>query len=142
VLPESPRFAATADRKYDPYRSTDDYTLGGNHNHYNGTNVVTSDRYLESCRMKRVDGYWRVYQDWNLIDFTIMPVSDLANPTVKQAYANYVADLISQHVEEGAVDGKTPLSSPVLKPAAIDHTVIGNYVMLGLEGGSLPPGRN
>lgn len=57
---------------YRPYASVSEFLSGtGNHKHYqaNGDEATTpSHVYYEACRMKRVDGYWRVAADWQLID--------------------------------------------------------------------------
>lgn len=119
-------------RKYDPFRSLEDYTSYGDHKHYNSSGVEVSDingngTYLESCRMKRVDGYWRVYQDWNLVNLEALPLADLSNTTTKSEYASYVNAIIDEHIDEEKVSGET-LSSPPSQPAAINHNSVTNYV--------------
>jgi len=126
---------AIAPRKYDPYRSSSDYDSStGDHNHYNlaGT-LVSSGQYLEACRLKRVNGYWRVYQDWNLVTLTTLPLSDLIDPTTKAIYASYVNSIIDEHLDESEVSGGT-LTTPPTKPSALDHTDSSNYVTLSAVG--------
>lgn len=57
---------------YRPYVSVAEFLSGtGDHKHYtlDGTQATaTADVYVEACRMKRVDGEWRVAADWQLID--------------------------------------------------------------------------
>lgn len=58
---------------YRPYVSTIAEFLDstGDHKHYkiDGTEATaTTDVYVEACRMKRVDGNWRVAADWRLIE--------------------------------------------------------------------------
>lgn len=117
--------------KYDPFRSSDDFTVGGDHKHYNATSPVTSGQYLESCRLKRVDGNWRVYEDWHMVKFTALPLSDLIDTTTKAIYADYVQDIIDAHLDESKVTGQT-LSSPPAKPTSLDHTVSGNYITMSV----------
>jgi Tfp pilus assembly protein PilV len=114
-------------RKYDPYRSTDDYETNGNHKHYNGTTAVTSGPYQESCRLKRVDGFWRVFQDWHMVNFDAVTLDDLNDSTVKASYATYAKNIIDQHIDESKVAGET-LTSPPSEPAATNHNLSGNYV--------------
>ncbi|MGR8980857.1 MAG: type IV pilus modification PilV family protein [Gammaproteobacteria bacterium] len=122
-------------RKFDPFRSNDDFTNTGDHKHYNGTTAVTSGSYLESCRFKRVDGFWRVYQDWNLIHLTVLPLSDLTDTTLvdgetkKDIYTDYVKDIVDTHIVEEKVGGEA-LSSPPAKPLTLDHTVSSNYIAM------------
>jgi len=114
-------------REYDPYRSNDDYETNGNHKHYNGTTVVTSGPYQESCRLKRVDGFWRVFQDWHMVNFDAVTLTDLNDSSIKASYATYAKDFIDQHIDEGKVAGET-LSSPPSEPAATNHNTADNYV--------------
>ena len=57
---------------YRPYVSVSEFIEStGDHKHYKADGVLassTTDVYVEACRMKRVDGYWRVAADWQLID--------------------------------------------------------------------------
>ena len=57
---------------YRPYVSVAEFLSGtGDHKHYKADGALaslTTDVYVEACRMKRVDGYWRVAADWQLID--------------------------------------------------------------------------
>jgi Tfp pilus assembly protein PilV len=114
-------------RKYDPYRSNDDYEANGNHRHYDGTTVVTSGPYQESCRLKRVDGYWRVFQDWHMVNFDAVTLDDLNDSGIKDDYAAYVQDIIDQHLDESKVAGEV-LTSPPSEPASTNHNVAANYV--------------
>jgi Tfp pilus assembly protein PilV len=122
--------ATTAAYKFDPFRSSDDFT-SGDHNHYHGTNPVTSGEYLEACRLKRVNGFWRVFQDWNLVKFTVLPLSDLTDITTKATYTTYVQAVIDEHLEESKVSGEN-LSSPPVKPSTLNHTVSSNYVTMAV----------
>lgn len=120
-------------RKYDPYRSTDDFHTGttGNHKHYDGTSVVTSGTYQESCRLKRVNGFWRVYQDWHSVNFEALPLTDLSNATTKASYATYVKAIVDAHLDESKVSGET-LTTPPTEPTAINHNVVANYVSMSV----------
>lgn len=57
---------------YRPYIAPDQFSsTTGDHKHFTlgGTEVTsTADVYVEACRMKRVDGIWRVAADWRLIE--------------------------------------------------------------------------
>ncbi len=129
-------------RKYDPYRSSDDFhtATSGNHKHYNGTTVVTSGQYQESCRMKRVDGFWRVYQDWNMVNFKALPITDLSSSTIKATYATYVNVIVDAHIDESKVAGEN-LTTPPTLPATLNHNTSGNYINLAATGVSEVSGR-
>lgn len=117
-------------RKYDPYRSSDDF-VSGNHKHYQGTSPVTTGTYLESCRLKRIDGYWRVYQDWHQVNYKILALSDLTDSTLKQTYADFVNDVIDAYIDESKVQGETLTSTPTL-PSTLNHTVSANYIAMSV----------
>lgn len=80
-------------------------TTSGNHIHYqeDGTteaSQASGDIYVESCRMKRVDGIYRVFQDWQLYDITTMLRSDLADgETLQTTYSTYVENFILTEVD-------------------------------------------
>lgn len=72
----------TADEAtFRPYAELSEFSvssdLSGDHKHYlnNGSGAAASvgQDYAESCRMKRIDGYWRVVPDWYLIGLTTIP---------------------------------------------------------------------
>ncbi|MGZ4959177.1 MAG: type IV pilus modification PilV family protein, partial [Methylomonas sp.] len=122
---------SSVSRKYDPFRSSDDFTADGDHKHYLGTTPVTSGQYLEACRLKRVNGTWRVYQDWHMVDLTTLPLSDLIDTTIKATYAGYVKAIIDEYLDENKVAGQD-LTSPPAKPSVLDHTVSSNYVTMAV----------
>lgn len=122
-------------KKYDPFRSADDYEANGNHKHYNGTEVaVTSGTYLESCRMKLVNGIWRVYQDWNMVGFKVIPLPEIsdANTGIETAYASYANELIAAHIDESKVSGENLTTPPVI-PEEIIYTDPTNYVEMAVN---------
>lgn len=120
------------DPKYDPQRPSSDYTAGDNHKHYwyagcigqnNCTNAlknsslasgtpfteVTSGAYLESCRVGRVDGFWRVMQDWQLRKVTILPYNFLLNATNLVNYVNLVEKVVEDAVKtDSGASATTP----------------------------------
>jgi Tfp pilus assembly protein PilV len=82
------------DRCFDPFRGSSDFN-NGKHKHYtsNGT-LASSGQYLESCRMKRINGFWRVYQDWHRVDLSAFPLSTLASSTDEATYATYIGHIV------------------------------------------------
>lgn len=100
--------------KYDPVRyedqsnyPTEHYESNGDHKHYRDLNNngvlesnenVTSGDYLESCRFKRVDGIYRLFQDWRMADMTVMPRDGyLAVPETQVAYSAYLDAALAYH---------------------------------------------
>lgn len=102
---------------YDTARPTEDYTAAGDHKHYYyanglipplpplpvgiGLNEVTpaaNAPYLESCRFLRVDGFYRLMQDWQAKDLVVMPRDNyLTNPSTLAAYQAYVRNVARYH---------------------------------------------
>ena len=91
---------------YDPFRASTDYNdANGDHNHYDldnsGQFVLANgnnDTYMEACRMKRIDGVWRVMQDWRVANIKIMPETTLTSPTNLADYQNYVKSYIQDYL--------------------------------------------
>lgn len=100
------------DRCYDPFRDAggvDDFS-SGKHIHYTsaGAAVAAGGDYVESCRMKRVDGYWRVYQDWHRVDLQAFLLTNAAGTTMftgatKSDYASYVQAIVDGILDNGAI---------------------------------------
>lgn len=91
-------------------------TTSGNHVHYDENNdpVSPGEEYIESCRMKLVDGVLRVYQDWNLIDFTVLRRSQLTDGSPLQSlYASYAAQTVLDEIESTNEAVKPPSRTPI-----------------------------
>lgn len=92
-------------------------TTTGDHPHYNaaGGTVIAGEEYVESCRLKRIDGVFRAFQDWNLKDITVMDRASLANGNALQTeYIDYQKDFLLYDVASlGSIPTKPPLRSPV-----------------------------
>lgn len=93
-------------------------TTSGNHDHYktDGSIASAGDEYVESCRLKRIDGVFRVFQDWSLKDITVMERASLADGKQLQTdYVNYQNDFILNSVTTAntITYNKPTLRSPV-----------------------------
>ncbi|MBD3635068.1 MAG: type IV pilus modification protein PilV [Methylophaga sp.] len=93
-------------------------TTGGNHLHYQEDGSVASqangDTYIESCRMKRIDGIYRVFQDWNLYDLTVIERGELADGGALQSpYSNYIEDFVLDFIIDPDTAVKPSARSPV-----------------------------
>jgi len=86
----------------DPDKSSDvtyvEGFTGSDHPHYNASGGLVSSpgtEYVESCRLKRIDGIFRVFQDWSLKDITVMERASLFDGAPLQtAYTDYQNDFI------------------------------------------------
>lgn len=114
------------DAKFDPQRPSTDYETSGDHKHYwysscvsggvgqtncttNNKNSslasttplteVTSGAYLESCRIVRHNGIWRVMQDWRLRKITILPYSFLQTSSNLSNYVTMVSQVVENAVK-------------------------------------------
>ncbi len=75
----------------------------GDHRHFTNKNGVLvqagrDDQYEESCRMRRVDGYYVTYPDWELEAVTIMNSDYLVEPATSNNYTKYVRDVVYNRV--------------------------------------------
>ena len=123
--------------KYDPDPDRE-YTGGGDHKHYwytlctsgttgstsgcnaakkdllatgNGYSEVLSGAYLESCRFKRVDGFWRVWQDWRQVKMTVVPYDYLQNSSKLDAYVGMIVAAVENTIRTDSGNGSTTVPS-------------------------------
>lgn len=71
----------------------------GDHRHFtnvNGNLVQASlgDVYEESCRLRRVDGYYVLYPDWDIKALTVTSSDYLVNAATSSAYVDYVRNTV------------------------------------------------
>ena len=70
-----------------------------NHSHYNsGLDESNSGNYIEACRLRRVDGFYKVVPDWNLIDVVVMPISYFNTPANVDDYVSYVKLVVKRYM--------------------------------------------
>lgn len=97
---------------YDPLRPAANY-VSGDHKHYKLDQAhhddpvtlvqagTSNDWYLENCRMIRLDGYWRVAQDWMLQEVNLIPESWLTAANLA-SYQEYVKSYVTNYVAAAA----------------------------------------
>ena len=85
-----------------------------NHAHYLKTDlntVVNSGNYDEACRLKRVNGIFQVFEDWNLRTLTVLPKTDLELGAPKaDDYIQAVQDFVIAYANAKANNGTPPTS--------------------------------
>lgn len=100
----------------------------GDHRHFRWSNgflvqAGLGEDYLESCRMRRVDGWYEVYSDWQMHAVTASTSDYLVNETSAANYGDYVRSVV-----RALVTGD-PLPEPL---ADRDATVVpGSYQFIG-----------
>ncbi|MFO7542359.1 MAG: hypothetical protein R6W97_06035 [Thiobacillus sp.] len=122
----------TTQPKYDPDRPSSGYAINGDHKHYwyskctsgtvgstsgcnandkdlsapaNGYSEVLSGAYLESCRFKRVDGIWRLWQDWREVKMTVMPYDFLQTTANLNAYVDVIEAVVENTIRTDSDNG-------------------------------------
>ncbi|RUO49377.1 prepilin-type N-terminal cleavage/methylation domain-containing protein [Pseudidiomarina donghaiensis] len=71
----------------------------GDHRHFRWSNgflvqAGLGENYLESCRMRRVDGWYEVYSDWQMHAVTASTSDYLVNETSAANYGDYVRSVV------------------------------------------------
>lgn len=100
----------------------------GDHRHFTNSGGVLvqaglDDVYEESCRMRRVDGYYVTYPDWNIKAVSVMSSQYLVNSATSSNYTNYVRAVIKALVLGQSLPAQ---------PADRDIEVVpGAYQMIG-----------
>ena len=121
----------TALNQYDPFRATSDYVtsgaMSGDHKHYgrNGQGQLVlaesdGDRYVEACRLVRVDGFMRVAQDMRQEGRNAFPENYLDESSEIGDYSSWATTAVNSF-ENALTDGyetaPVALASPPLAPA-------------------------
>lgn len=60
------------------------------------------DQYDEVCRFRRVDGYYVLYPDWQLIELLVLSPGYLLNAANQTSYSDYVKALLLSHINDTA----------------------------------------
>lgn len=98
------------------------------HTHYTGAIDATSgipivatdgDSYVESCRFKRIDGLFRVFQDWQAVDINTLPHTELITTSLEANYSTYIENFlkISTNVFPGSPT--RPSDADIVTPSAV-----------------------
>jgi len=141
--------ADTAVNVYDPFRPTGQYhdsgTFNGDHKHYDRTrtgNLVLAvndgDHYVESCRLIRKDGFFKVAQDFRQEEMHVFPADFLDETSEVQVYSDYVTNATDAFENATYPDYET--SPPCIggpSPCVAQPTVGASYPT-PLQTGELP----
>lgn len=154
---------------YDPSRPDADYTGDGDHKHYyyaDGTganpalglaevSVAANAKYLEACRFLRVDGLYRLMQDWAAKDLVVMPKDGyLTNTGTLSTYQTYVRNVLRywarsdcngasgtgcDGISQAAVPAKSFLDNRNLANASGSHQLLSRALYLDRVYGKSTP---
>jgi hypothetical protein len=90
----------------DPYRAAGDFN-NSDHNHYLSSDLTTpaviGGDYTEVCRIKRIDGFYRVIPDWMMVAHNIMVQDDFNNSAAQTDYESYLGTQINSYLQGNAV---------------------------------------
>lgn len=111
---------------YRPYVPSSEFLGSGDHKHYkaDGSEAATGEVYVEACRMKRVDGYWRAVADWQLVELAVFgcdyfvdaaesqcPPAATADPAKQGIFKTWVKSVLQSYV--GYLNSNKTASSPL-----------------------------
>lgn len=98
--------------QYNPWRPAANYhssgTLNGDHKHFSRTNrgdlsttpaTAAGHEYEESCRMVRVNGFWRLAHDFRRENMLVFPEGYFASSTNATTYSTYVTEGVADLVQ-------------------------------------------
>lgn len=74
------------------------FNQGHGHTTDGSSPASAGSEYLESCRMLRIDGFFRVMPDWNLIALNVFPPSYLTDADNVQRYQQYIEHVVQEYV--------------------------------------------
>lgn len=111
---------------YRPYVPSSEFLGSGDHKHYkaDGSEAATGEVYVEACRMKRVDGYWRAVADWQLVELAVFgcdyfvgaaesqcPPAATADPAKQGIFKTWIKSVLQSYV--GYLNSNKTASSPL-----------------------------
>lgn len=108
---------------------------GSAHGHYDrqadGTFIPASsngDEYDEVCRFKRIDGYFQIYPDWQLLDIIEFNSRFLFTDANLNAYTNYTEGLIEASIKGTAKPSRPASRDITVAPGAYQFISRGIYL--------------
>ena len=108
---------------------------GSAHAHYdrqaNGSFITassTGDEYDEVCRFKRIDGYFKIYPDWQLLDIIEFDSQFLFSDGKLSAYTQYTEGLIAASIKNSAKPSRPAGRDITVVPGAHQFISRGIYV--------------
>lgn len=115
--------------RYSPFRPPEDYvatgSFAGDHKHYSrnssgGLTLATTQGsgYMESCRMVRKNGFWKVAQDLRQEGLNVFPENFLDSTSEVAIYSKYITDAIELYRNQVGNTNGYETSPPVLTEAA------------------------
>lgn len=115
--------------RYSPFRPPEDYvatgSFAGDHKHYSrnssgGLTLATTQGsgYMESCRMVRKNGFWKVAQDLRQEGLNVFPENFLDSTSEVAIYSKYITDAIKLYRNQVGNTNLYEASPPVLTEAA------------------------
>ena len=102
---------------FGPFKKSNEYSDGtariSDHKHYtdNMDIVGTGQKYREACRLVRVDGYFRVAQDFRREDQYMFPDDFLDDPAEISTYSKQVTESVAEH-QNVLTDGYPGVATP------------------------------
>ncbi|OIN10366.1 type IV pilus modification PilV family protein [Oceanisphaera psychrotolerans] len=103
------------------------------HGHYTyvlGVPVLATSSYVEACRMVRIDGFYEMANDWNLVAFNIFDASIFANSGVLSAYQNYVKEVVTDYIR-GQVKAEGNYNQTYSTPSSFSAYLANNSIAPG-----------
>jgi len=123
--------------------------MAGDHAHFSSitpssetwVDPTTGGEYVENCRFKRVDGIYRLMQDWKMLDITVMPSSYLASGAVgNDLYKNYVTSVAQSVMEQASNASNSVGYDFALIAASVSKSSLTNRNMVSGAEGALEVG--
>jgi len=101
---------------YDPFRAAD--FTSSDHKHYFMSNdsvnsVAVGDQYDEVCRIKRVEGFYNVIQDWKMIAHNTLVEDELNDSGELISYQSYIGTTVNNYLNGTVAAGWTATTPDV-----------------------------
>lgn len=101
--------------------------------------AVTSGDYIDSCRLLRLDGYYKPMPDWNLVKLVVVSSDFLRDTANQTSYQNYIKYVVKAYVELQQA-GDWPAHNPTLTSDSTSTSILSFSQWLAVSGNAAAGG--
>lgn len=101
--------------------------------------AVTSGDYIDSCRLLRIDGYYKPMPDWNMVKLVVMSTDFLKKTANQTSYQNYINYVVQSYVSLQKT-GSWPSHNSTLTSDSTATSIKSFSQWLAISGNAAPGG--
>ncbi|WP_375057060.1 prepilin-type N-terminal cleavage/methylation domain-containing protein [Zobellella sp. DQSA1] len=102
--------------------------------------TAVGDPYWEACRLVRINGFYEMANDWNLVALNTFDANLLLEPEVQAAYRDYVKMVVQEYIRSQLKDGSRLNTASYYAPPAFSSYLLTGNVSPGTTDIGIIPG--